>query len=125
MKLNPEFYTEVMRVIYGEIVPPTEAIKNAGRLDSVEELFAWILLRKGLKQEDAELTSRIEALARNTITEPETRRQQSGFPIEQQHALYQLENTLHEILVADHATHEIEFRARNALVDFKSTQRHG
>jgi len=112
MKLSPEFYTEVMRVICGEIIPPTEAIKNAELLDSVEELFAWLLLRKGLKQEDAALKRQIEALACNVITKAETRRQQSGFPIEQKHTLHRLENALHKILAADHAAREIEFQER-------------
>lgn len=118
MKLNPDFFAEVIRIVNGEIVPPIDATKNAEKLESTEEFFAWLLLRQGLGKEEAELANRIVTLARSTAIKAETRRQQSEFPIKQREALYQLEGVLRETLKADHDASEIGERARCALADF-------
>ena len=122
MKLNPDFFAEVVRIVNGEIVPPIEATKNAEQLESTEEFFAWLLLRQGLGKEETELANRIVTLARSTAIKAETRRQQSEYPIEQRKALYQLEDILREMLKADHDAREIGERTRRALVDFKLSQ---
>lgn len=122
MKLDPDFFAEIMRIINGEIVPPIEAAKNAERLESNEEFFAWLLLRQRLGKEEAELANRIVAIARCMVVKAETRRQKSEFPIEQRQAHYQLECALMEMLKADHEASEVGECVRRALADFNLSQ---
>ncbi|MGB8410725.1 MAG: hypothetical protein WCE58_12565 [Gallionella sp.] len=118
MKLEPDFFDEALRIINGKIVPPSEAAIYADKLESIEELFCWLLLRQGLGQEEKELADHIVAVARNTVTKPESSRQQSNFPKEQRQAQFELEAALKEMLKADQSAGEIGEKARRALVDF-------
>ena len=118
MKLDPDFLTEVIGIVQGEITPAAEAVKIAALLDSNQEFLAWLLLRRGVAAADPQLAAQLVKIANTCIVKAESRLLQSEFPLEQQQAYYQLKDALREIITADCNVAEVGERAQQSLVKY-------
>jgi len=122
MKLEPDFFAQIMIILNGKITSSLQATSLASRLETHQELFAWLLLRQNLAEHDAELANQLIQIAKNNITKAESRRPQNEFPLEQQQAYARLEDALREKLNADRNAAAAGQQAQQALAEFRLSQ---
>lgn len=118
MKLEGKFVSEVMRLIEGRLLAPGAAEYEAERLDSVEEFFASIVLQRDLPKHEPEIVQSIVSLSKNQVVKAETRREKSGFPLEERQKMAALEAALTELIKASRATDNAQGNTYAALVEF-------
>lgn len=122
MKLEPNFVTDVIRILQGRVPDPAEAVLRAKLLDSVEEFFAWNLLRQDYLTAEPEIAKCIAELARAHVGKAETPRKESGFDLETRKSLEELRIAMAGVMKTDEITYQDTNKAYNAMVRFAAAK---
>lgn len=122
MKLEPDFVTEVIGILYGRLTPPAEAALRAKCLDSIEEFLAWNLLRQDIVTSEPEIAKNITDLAGAHVAKAETPRVKSGFDLESRRSLEELRIALGGVIKLDEKTYPEHNKAYHALVRFAAAK---
>jgi hypothetical protein len=122
MKLEPNFVTDVIRILRGRVPDPAEAALRAKCLDSVEEFLAWNLMRQDFGTTEPEIAKCIVELAHANVGKAETPRKESGFDLETRKALEELRIALAGVIKADENTCQDNKKAFNAMLRFAAAK---